>query len=105
MPLVLRIAAGVLFAAGCFEYFALGEFIAAPFVGAVVVLVLSVAVGSWPRPVAMLVLAISVFAPIAALMGTLRGDLHWAVPIFDLLLFGWVGWNAWASLRSAPLSA
>jgi len=105
LPTVLRIAAGLIVCVGTLEYFALGEFLPAPFIVALLLFALSFAAPRWRRPVALLVLGLSVLVPIGALVGHLRGDLVMAVPIFDGLLFGWVFWNALHTARSsAPMA-
>jgi len=101
LPLSLRVVAGAVIIGGTLEYLVLDVFLAAPFVVGVLVFLLSLAAPRWPRPVARVVLGLSVLIPIAALVGAIRGDIDIAVPIFDTLLFGWLFFCAWPVARGA----
>ena len=102
---VLRIAAVLVTFAGTAEYVLLGEFLAPPFVVAVMLVVVSFAYTPWPRPTAIVALGFSALIPVGAVVGHLRGDLPLAVPIFDTIVFGWVFWNALAVVRASSESA
>ena len=102
LPNVLRIVALLVVVMVVGEYVVLGELLIAPFVLAAVLFALSFAGKAWPAATAYVAILLCVAAPAAAIVGYLRGDLVLLIPIFDVIVFGWLLWTAVRTLRNKP---
>jgi len=101
----LRIVAGLLLLVATLGVLVYDTFAAPPFVLAGVLGLLSLAVDRWQRPTALVSLVISVLVPIGAILGYLGGSVPIFVPIFDVAVFGWLGWRALAVVRATPAAS
>jgi hypothetical protein len=90
LAVVLVIAAGLVTILVAVEYFILGLILMPPVIISASLVVLSLASRKWPTTIAGISILISILVPIGAVLGFLNGDLHIAIPIFDVLLFSWV---------------
>jgi len=101
----LRIVAGLLLLVATLGVLVYDTFAAAPYVLAAVLGLLSFAADRWQRPTALVSLLIAVLVPIGAILGYLGGSVPILVPIFDVALFGWLGWRALAIVRATPAAS
>jgi hypothetical protein len=101
----LRIVAGVLLVVATIAVLVYDNFSAPPYVLAGVLGLLSFAADRWQRPTAFGALVLAVLVPVGAILGYLGGSVPVFVPIFDVALFGWLGWCALSVVRPAPAGA
>lgn len=96
---VLRAVGLLMYGMVAVEYLALEIFLAPPVIIATVLIVLSFFFGRFPKAIAYLSLASSVLVPISAGLGVALGQIPLFVLLFDVVVFGWLGWTAISFLR------
>lgn len=82
------------------EYLVFDLFLPPPVIIATVLIILSFAFKRFPRAIAIVSLALSVLIPIFAALGVMSGQMPSFILIFDVVVFGWLGWTAIRFLRN-----
>jgi hypothetical protein len=100
MKTVLRTAAVLLWVVAVIELVLFDDFQPPPFVIGGLLWGLSLVAGKAQRLALYVVVALSVVVPVGAVVRYLRNEVMVGVPIFDLMLFGWLLTNAVRALRS-----
>ena len=101
---VLRAVAALIVVVVAIEYFVLDVLMVPPLVVVVILIGLSFLASKLPRTVAVVSIVLSVLVPVGAVMGYLSGQLVVLIPIFDVLVFGWLMWTAVTSLRTPKVA-
>ena len=96
---VLRTVAVLMLIVVALEYLLLEVLMVPPLVVAGLLVVLSFVSPRFPRAAAIVSIVLSFLVPMGAVMGYLSGQLVVLIPIFDVLVFGWLLWVAIATLR------
>lgn len=96
---VLRTVSVLMLLVVALEYLLLDVLMVPPLIVAGLLVVLSTIAAKLPRTVAVISILLSILVPMGAVMGYLSGQLVLLIPIFDLLVFGWLLWVAVVTLR------
>lgn len=105
LPAVLRIVAGLLLLVATVQVLVNDQFLAPPYILGAVLGLLSLVPEKWLRPTAFVCLVLAVLVPLGAIIGFVNGAVPVLVVIFDVLVFGWLGWTALSVVRGAPEGA
>ncbi len=81
-----------------FEWIVLADLQIPPFVIGSALVAVSFLVARFPQPLAILGLALAVLIPVGAFLRWQDGLVIGFVPIFDFVVFGWLGFTASRSL-------
>ena len=100
MEFVLRTVALLILIVVALEYLLLDVLMVPPLIVAIILVGLSSIASRLPRTVAIVSILLSVLVPLGAVMGYLSGQLVVLIPIFDVVVFGWLLWVAVAVLRT-----
>ena len=90
LPVALRVVTVLIACAIGVRYFGMGVFSPAPVVIIVVLVVLSIMYGYWPRVSAAVAGLLSVLVPVSVLLGYLQGAAPLGLLLFDTVLFVYV---------------
>lgn len=96
----LRIVGVLILLMVAFEYLVLEIFLPPPVVIAVVLVTLSFGFGHFPKPITILSLLLCVAVPLSAAFGVMSGQIPAFVLVFDLIVFGWLGWVSVSYLKN-----
>jgi len=98
---VLRTVAVLILVVVALEYLLLDVLMVPPLIVAGLLVGLSFVAIRLPRTVAIVSILLSILVPLGAVMGYLSGQLVVLIPIFDVLVFGWLLWVAVSVLRKS----
>ena len=101
---VLRLVGALIVIVVLGEYLVLDELLVPPLVIAALLVGLSFACNAWPATTAWAAIALCVIAPAGAIAGYLRGELALFIPVFDILVFGWLLWTSVRTLKGLKQS-